>query len=111
MKRSGLPQWLVVLMVLAGLIFLGPPTLGLLAGLLGVAIGLTAIALKFGIIALGVYAVVLVLRALFGSSPRRQGVPTPMPIDHEAALERDDEEKRALDAELARVMATQGKSL
>ena len=103
MKRSGLPQWLVVLMVLAGLIFLGPPALGLLAGLIGVAIGLTAIALKFGIIALGVYAVVLVLRAIFGG-PSRAPRRTLTPIDHEAGLVRDDEEKRALDAELARVM-------
>lgn len=109
MKRDGLPQWLVVLMVLVGLVFLGPPALGLLAGLLGLAIGLTAIALKVGVIVLGVYALLLVMRALFGSSPRKQGVP--LPIDHEAALERDDEEKRALDAELARVMAAQGKSL
>jgi len=110
MKRSGLPQWLVVLMVLVGLIFLGPPALGLLAGLLGVAIGLTAIALKFGIIALGVYAVVLVLRALFGGPSRAPATALPS-IDHEAALVRDDEEKRALDAELARVMAAQAKSL
>ncbi len=105
MKRNGLPQWLVVLMVLAGLIFLGPPALGLLAGLIGVAIGLTAIALKFGIIALGVYAVVLVIRAIFGGPSRPSRTLTP--IDHEAALVRDDEEKRALDAELARVMEAQ----
>ena len=32
-------------------------------------------------------------------------------VDHEAGLKRDDEELRALDAELARVMAAQGKSL
>ena len=104
MKRSGLPQWLMVLMVLTGMIFLGPPALGLLAGLLGVAIGLTAIALKFGVIALGIYAVVLLLRAVFGRPSRRQ---LPTPIDFEADLARDDEEKRALDAELARMMAAQ----
>lgn len=111
MKRDGLPQWLVVLMVLAGLIFLGPPTLAVLAGLLGLTIGLVAIALKVGVVVLGVYAVLLVLRALFGS-PSPRGVPVPLPpIDHEAALVRDDEEKRALDAELARVMAAQAKSI
>ena len=92
MRRNGLPQWLVMLMVLA-----------VLAGLLGRTIGLVAIGLKFGIIALGVYAAILVLRALFGTS-RARSVPTQPMIDHEAALVRDDEEKRALDAELSRVM-------
>jgi membrane protein implicated in regulation of membrane protease activity len=105
MKRSGMPQWVVVLMVLVGLVFLGPPTLGLLAGLIGLAIGLTAIAAKLGLIALAVYAVVLVLRALFGG-PARRRVATPE-VDHEAALQRDDEELRRLDEELARVMASQ----
>ena len=103
MRRNGLPQWLVVLMVLAGLVFLGPPALVILAGLLGLTFGLLAIGLKFGIIALGVYAAILVLRALFGTSTTRS---VPM-IDHEAALVRDDEEKHALDRELARVMEAQ----
>lgn len=107
MKREGLPKWAVVLLVLAGLVVLGPPSLGLIAGLLGLAIGLTAIALKVGIIVLGVYAVMLLVRAIFGTSH-----PTmPQRIDHESALERDDAEKQALDAELARVMAAQGKTL
>lgn len=102
MKRSGMPQWLVVLLVLAGLVVLGPPALGLLAGLVGAAIGLVAISIKLGAIALAVYAVVLLFRALFGSS--RPETPR---IDHEAALARDDEELRRLDAELAKVMAEQ----
>jgi len=103
-----MPQWLMVLMILAALFFLGPPALGILAGLIGVAIGLTAITLKFGVIALGIYAAVLVLKALFGGPerPRRAAMPR-MDLDHEAALVRDDEELRRLDAELARVMAQQ----
>jgi membrane protein implicated in regulation of membrane protease activity len=102
MNRNEKPQWLMVLLVLAALIFLGPPALALLAGVVGVAIGLAAISLKLGVIALGVYAVVLLFRALFG----KERATTPR-IDHEAALARDDEELRRLDAELASVMATQ----
>lgn len=107
MKRSGMPQWLVVLMVLAGLIFLGPPALGVLAGLIGITIGLVAVAIKFGVIALGIYAVVLVLKALFGGPERRRVATSQLELDHEAALARDEEEMRRLDAELARVMAAQ----
>jgi hypothetical protein len=102
-----MPQWLVVLMVLAGLVFLGPPALGLLAGLIGITIGLVAVAIKFGIIALGIYAAVLVLKALFGGPERRRVAPPSIDSIHEAALARDEEEMRRLDAELARVMAQQ----
>lgn len=107
MKRSGMPQWLVVVMVLAGLIFLGPPALGILAGLIGITIGLVAVTIKFGVIALGIYAVVLLLKAIFGG-PEKKRVALPS-IDsyHEEALARDEEEMRRLDAELARVMASQ----
>ena len=107
MRRSGMPQWLVVLMVLAGLIFLGPPALGLLAGLIGITIGLVAVAIKFGVIALGIYAAVLLLKALFGGPERRPVAPPSIESIHEAALARDEEEMRRLDAELERVMAQQ----
>lgn len=112
MNRNEFPQWAKVLLVLVGIVVLGPPVLGLAVGLIGLAIGLVAVALKFGVIALGVFAVFLVLRALFATPAQRRGMPvtTPM-VDHEAGLQRDDEELRALDAELARVMASQGKAL
>lgn len=106
-RSSGMPQWLVVLMVLAGLIFLGPPALGLLAGLIGITIGLVAVAIKFGVIALGIYAAVLVLKALFGAPERRRVAMPNIDVDHAAMLQRDDEEMRRLDAELAKVMAQQ----
>jgi hypothetical protein len=102
MNRTEKPQWLMVLLMLAALIFLGPPALALLAGVVGVAIGLVAISLKLGVVVLGVYALVLLFRAVFG----KERAATPR-IDHEAALARDDEELRRLDAELASVMASQ----
>ncbi len=101
-----MPRVLVVLMVAVGLVFLGPPAMGLLTGLIGLTIGLLAIALKVGALALGVYAAVLLLRALFGSSsggqPRRLAE-----VDAFGSSERVDPEKEALDRELARVIAAQ----
>lgn len=110
MNRNGLPQWLLVLLTLVGLVVLGPPVLGLLAGLIGLTIGLAAIALKLGVIAFLIFAVVSVFRALFGSSKPR-GLPVRTPSSLESLdLERQarqDEEMRALDAELARMQAAQ----
>lgn len=117
-RRSGFPRFFVVLMVLAGLIFLGPPTLAVLAGLLGLTLGLLAIAVKVGVIALGVYAAVLLLKALFGGGEPRRGLPVPvaapeltMPrVDPFDDLERrKDAELAALDRELARTLAAQHK--
>lgn len=112
MNRNEFPQWAKVVVALVAIVVLGPPVLGLAVGLIGLAIGLAAVALKFGVIALGVFAVFVVLRALFASPEQRRAMPvtTPM-VDHEEGLRRDDEELRALDAELARVMAAQGKAL
>lgn len=53
------------------------------------------------------YAAVLLLKALFGGPERKRVATSQIEIDHEAALQRDDEELRRLDAELARVMAQQ----
>lgn len=114
-RRSGLPRFFVVLMVLAGLIFLGPPTLAVLAGLVGLTIGLLAIAVKVGVIALGVYAAVLLLKAMFGSDEPRRALPV-APVAVAPAYDpfddlehRKDAELAALDRELARVMAAQQK--
>ncbi|MFT3713846.1 MAG: hypothetical protein QM817_39810 [Archangium sp.] len=112
-RRSGFPRFFVILMVIAGLVFLGPPALALLAGIVGLTIGLLAIALKFGVIALGVYAAVVLLKAVFGSDEPRRALAPPMPmprIDPFDDLERrKDEEMAALDRELARVMLSQHK--
>lgn len=116
MRRNGLPQWLTVLLVLVGLVVLGPPALVVLAGLIGLSIGLAAVALKFAFLAFVVFAVVSLFRALFGGSkPRRHGgLPqtlSPLDVAHEEALARDQAEKAALDAELARVMQQHGQTL
>jgi hypothetical protein len=115
-RRSGFSRFFVILMAIAALVFLGPPALALVAGLVGLTIGLLAIALKFGVIALGVYAAVLLLKALFGSDDRPQRLlrdPMPMPmarVDPFDDLERrKDAELAALDRELAQVLAAQQK--
>jgi hypothetical protein len=77
--------------------------------LIGLTIGLAAIALKLGVIAFLIFAVVSVFRALFGNKPRGLPVRTPSPLEsleHERQA-RQDEEMRALDAELARTLASQ----
>lgn len=108
MNRNEFPQWAKVLLVLVAIVVLGPPVLGIAIGLIGLAIGLAAVALKFGLIALAAFAVFAVLKAIFGGPTPKRAVPM---VDHEEGLRRDDEELRALDAELARVMAAQGKAL
>lgn len=109
MNRNGLPQWLLVLLTLVGLVVLGPPVLGLLAGLIGLTIGLAAIALKLGVIAFVIFAIVSVFRALFGGRTPR-GLPVRTSSLESLDLERQarqDEEMRALDAELARMQGAQ----
>jgi hypothetical protein len=115
-RRSGLPRFVVVLLTIAALMFLGPPLLALVAGLVGLTIGLLAVALKVGVVALGVYAAVLLLKALFGGdpSPRRLPVTTPTyvpPLDDpfDDLERRKDAELAALDRELARTLAQQVK--
>ncbi|MFO0600173.1 MAG: hypothetical protein U0228_32995 [Myxococcaceae bacterium] len=111
MRRNGLPRFVVVLMVIAALVFLGPPALGVLAGLLGLAVGLAFIAVKVGVIALGIYAAVLLLQALFGSSPAPRRLSASMPPVPYEPMPEVDHEKAALDRELAKMLAQQGKSL
>ncbi|MGV3625114.1 MAG: hypothetical protein ACO1OB_30115 [Archangium sp.] len=113
MNRNEFPRWAKVLLALVAIVVLGPPVLGVLAVVAGITIALAAVVLKYALIAAGIFAMFLVIRALFsGADQKRAAMPSPAPmVDHEAGLKRDDEELRALDAELARVMAAQGKSL
>lgn len=105
-NRQGLPQWLMVLLVLAAIVVFGPPAIGLLAGLLGLAVGLAAVALKVGVVVLAVMLVVALFRAIFGGPSKSE------PVDGTSAriarLEHDDS-RRALDDELARAVAASRK--
>ncbi len=101
----------VMLMVVA-LAMLGPPALGLLAGLLGLTFGLLAVGLKLGVIALAVYAMVLLSRAVFGGGPVPRALPKPdrgPAIDQvfDELEQRRDAEMAALDRELQQVLVNQ----
>ncbi|MEW6432971.1 MAG: hypothetical protein AB1730_15820 [Myxococcota bacterium] len=105
-RTRGLPQWLMVLLVLAAIVVLGPPVAGLLVGLVGLAVGLAAVALKVGLVALAVFAVVALFRAIFGGPSR--SAPVDATSARIARLEQDDS-RRALDEELARAVAASKK--
>lgn len=109
MARSRpLPKWLVVLLVIAAAVVLGPPALGFLFAALGLAVGLGALLLKLGFVAVGVYAIYLVANALFGK-PTAAGATEQRRSDSLAnnvdQLDRLDAERRALDQELERAIA------
>lgn len=109
MRNSGLPKWAVVLLVMVGLVVLGPPALVMLAVLIGVSFGLLALGLKFAVIGLAIFAAYALLKALFGREQRPRVMPvsrgSEIEYSHAESLARDQAEKRALDEELARVMA------
>lgn len=65
-----LPAWLVALLALVAIVVLGPPVLGFLLGVVGLAVGLVAVLLKVGLVVAAVYALVVLLRAVFGGSTR-----------------------------------------
>lgn len=103
MRKNPLPGWLTVLLVLVGLVVLGPPALALLAAAIGITIALAAVALKVGVVVLVVLAFVALMKAVFGKSeaklappPQRPGIET-----ISAAIEREERERTAaLDREL-----------
>lgn len=100
--------FLKFLVVLVALAVLGPPALAAVAVLLGITLGLAAFAVKVGVFLLAAYAVVWLLKSLFGGSPRR-AVPQPISA-RESAIDdafddlkrREDEQLAALNRELAR---------
>lgn len=105
-RTRSLPPWLMVLLVLAAIVVLGPPAVGLVAGLLALAVGLAAVALKVGLVVLAVYAVFALLRAVFGTSrPTPEDRLDSAPVRTLEDVEPVDAQRQALDAELERAIA------
>lgn len=106
MTSNRLPGWLVVLLTVVGVVFLGPPALVLLLVAVALALKVSVIALKVCVVALAVAAVVFVIRALFGSKPAPQALPRGESIEEMAArLEADERRQReALDRQLAEAL-------
>ncbi len=107
MTSNRMPGWLVGLLAVVGVAILGPPVLVLLFVALGLVLKVGVVALKVSLIALGVAAVVFVLRAMFGNKPSaRLARSSPDSLEAMAArLEAEELARRAaLDRELAEAM-------
>ena len=91
---------LKLLVVIAVIVFLAPPALAFVAVLLGLTIGLAALALKVGVVVLLAYLAGTLLKALFGSTPSR-GTPQPLSARESAIDDAFDDLKRREDAQLA----------
>ena len=112
-RKSGLPTWLKVILGVVGVVVLGPPALALLLAATGIAFSVTAGALKLAVIGLGVYALVLLVQAVFGkaSGDSREDRLAHALNKNVAQVDRMDEERRALDQEWERAVADARKSL
>ncbi|MBL8919495.1 MAG: hypothetical protein JNJ54_11580 [Myxococcaceae bacterium] len=108
MASKRMPTWLVVVLTVLGVVFLGPPALVLLAVALGVLLKASVLALKVGAVVLVIAAVVALVRALFGAStPAR--VPTQPRVESiEEMAERlaadERRQREALDRQLAEAL-------
>lgn len=109
MNSNKMPGWLVVLLSVLGVAILGPPALVLVFLVLGLALSVGVALLKVSLVALGVAAIVFVLRAMFGSkSPSRLPVSSGVEsIDAIAArMEAEEAERRhELDRQLAEMQS------
>jgi membrane protein implicated in regulation of membrane protease activity len=112
MNSNKTPGWLVVLLSILGVAILGPPAFVLLMIALGVAFSVGVALLKVSVVALGIAAVVMLLRAMFGKST---STPTPrMPARSGESIEsiaaRMEEEERVrrenLDRELEQALSS-----
>lgn len=110
MNSNKMPGWLVVLLSVLGVAILGPPALVLVFLVLGVALSVGVALLKLSVVALGVAAIVFVLRAMFGNkTPSRLATSSgPESIDAIAArIEAEEAERRhELDRQFAEMQAT-----
>jgi membrane protein implicated in regulation of membrane protease activity len=108
MNSTKMPGWLVVLLSVLGVAILGPPALVLIFLVLGVALSVGVALLKVSLVALGVAAVVFVVRAMFGNrTPARLPSSSGESIELIAArLEAEEAERRhELDRQLAEMQS------
>lgn len=112
-RKSGLPRWLTTLFIVAGVIVLGPPILALALAALGVVISLSVSAFKLALIGTGIYALVLLLQAIFSraSSDSREDRLAHALNQNVAGIDRLDDERKALDQEWERAVADARKAL
>ncbi|MDP1825482.1 MAG: hypothetical protein Q8L48_19645 [Archangium sp.] len=109
MNSNKMPGWLVVLLSVLGVAILGPPALVLVFVVLGVALSVGVALLKVSVVALGVAAIVFVLRAMFGNKspsrlPASSGVESIEAIA--ARIEAEEAERRhELDRQLAEMQS------
>jgi membrane protein implicated in regulation of membrane protease activity len=111
MNSNKMPGWLVVLLSILGVAILGPPAFVLLMIALGVAFSLGVALLKVSVVALGIAAIVMLLRAMFGKStptPRRMPAGSGESIESIAARMEEEERVRRenLDRELADALSS-----
>ncbi|MDP2270621.1 MAG: hypothetical protein Q8N23_13370 [Archangium sp.] len=110
MNADKMPGWLVVLLSVFAVAVLGPPALVLVLIALGAALAVGVALFKVSLVALAIAAVVMVVRALFGSG-RRGGRPVREKRDSlesiSARMEAEEQERRAdLDRQLAEMQAS-----
>ncbi len=98
---------------MVGVVVLGPPALALLLAATGLAFSVTAGVIKLGLIGLGIYALVLLVQAVFGkaSSDSREDRLAHALDKNVSNLDRMDEQRRALDQEWERAVADARKAL
>jgi hypothetical protein len=101
-SRSSMPTWLKVMLIAIAVVVLGPPLLVMALAALGVAIGLAAAGLKIAVVVLGVYALYLLLDAVFGKAKNDGKARLD---DSLSRLEELESHKKNLDDELARAVA------
>ena len=110
MNSNKTPGWLVVLLSILGVAILGPPAFVLLMIALGVAFSLGLALLKVSVVALGIAAVVMLLRAMFGKSTPTPRMPARSGESIESIAARMEEEERVrrenLDRELEQALSS-----
>jgi membrane protein implicated in regulation of membrane protease activity len=110
MNSNKTPGWLVVLLSILGVAILGPPAFVLIMIALGVAFSVGVALLKVSVVALGIAAIVMLLRAMFGNSTPTPRMPARSGESIESIAARMEEEERVrrenLDRELEQALSS-----